>query len=186
MLALGFAACGEEESASGGAEANGVDLAFVSEMVPHHESAVEMARIAQKRGQRDEIKELAGAIVESQNAEIQTMTGLARQFEEAGVEKGELDVPMDQMGMDMDMDAGMLETAEPFDREFIDMMIPHHQGAIRMARAELDRGADGEAKKLAEEIIAAQAKEIEEMNTWRADWYGGPSPAGGVPPEAQQ
>ncbi len=180
ILALAlFSACGEDEEAGSGAAGNGVDRAFVAEMVPHHESAVEMATIAQRRGEHDEIKDLAVEIIESQNAEIQTMNGLATQFDEAGVEKGDLGVPTHQMGMDMD--AAMLETAKPFDRAFIDMMIPHHQGAIRMARAELGKGTSPEANELAEAIIDAQTKEIDEMNTWRVDWYGGLSPAGGVP-----
>ncbi len=181
LLALMLvSACGsDEDAAGGGADGNGVDRAFVAEMVPHHESAVQMAEMAQQRGEHDEIKQLAGEIVESQNAEIQTMNGLATQFDEAGIEKGDLGVPMHEMGMDMDN--AMLETAKPFDRAFIDMMIPHHQGAIRMARAELAKGTSPEAKELAEAIIDAQTEEIDDMNTWRVDWYGGLSPAGGVP-----
>ena len=180
-LALISACGGDEEAAGGSADGNGVDSAFVAEMVPHHESAVQMAEVAQQRGEHDEIKELAGEIIESQNAEIQAMNGLAKQFDEAGIEKGDLGIPMHQMGMDMD--TAMLESAKPFDRAFIDMMIPHHQGAIRMARAELAKGTSPEAAKLAKAIIDAQTKEIDEMNTWRVDWFGGLSPAGGVPAE---
>ena len=42
------------------------------------------------------------------------------------------------------MKMGALKDAKPFDRAFIDEMIPHHQGAIRMARAELAKGSDPE------------------------------------------
>lgn len=93
-----------------------------------------------------------------------------------------LGLPMDAMGMSMQMSD--LEGAKPFDRTFIDMMVPHHQGAIRMADAELEKGEDSDLKDLAKRIVAAQTKEIEEMNEWREAWYGGPSPAGGVPAEA--
>ncbi len=163
LLALAFlSACGgDDEAAGGGAEGNGVDRAFVAEMVPHHESAVRMATVAQQRGEHDEIKELAGEIIESQNAEIQTMNGLARQFDEAGIEKGELGVPMHQMGMDMN--TAMLETAQPFDRAFVDMMIPHHQGAINMAEVELQYGDSDEMKEMARKIIDAQKQEIAEL-----------------------
>ena len=76
----------------------------------------------------------------------------------------------------------MLKNSKQFDKTFIDQMIPHHQGAIRMARVQLDKGKDPQLRKLATAIIAAQSKEIEQMNSWRMDWYGAESTAGGVPP----
>jgi uncharacterized protein (DUF305 family) len=90
---------------------------------------------------------------------------------------------MDEHAMGTDMDAAALETAQPFDRELIDMMIPHHQGAIRMAHMELADGANVDVKRLAEAIVDAQSKELEQMNAWRVDWFGAMSPAGGVPAE---
>ena len=65
------------------------------------------------------------------------------------------------------------------------MMVPHHQSAILMARIELAEGDDEEAQSLATAIIDAQSREIEAMNEWRTKWYGGPSPAGGVPEEGE-
>lgn len=55
------------------------------------------------------------------------------------------------------------------------MMIPHHQGAIRMARVELAEGADAKSKQLATAIIDAQSREIKAMNTHRTETFGGPS-----------
>jgi uncharacterized protein (DUF305 family) len=52
------------------------------------------------------------------------------------------------------------------DVDFARMMIPHHQGAIDMARSELEHGTDPELRRLAEEIIAAQEKEIEFLRSW--------------------
>jgi len=169
-------------NACGGSDAgNGTDRAFVGDMVPHHSSAVDMAKVAQRRGQRPEIKMLANEIIASQSQEIGEMNKAKAALEKDDVKAEKLAVPTDMAGMDMD--TGSLETAKPFDRAFIDMMIPHHQGAIRMARAELDKGASDELKTLADEIIAAQTKEIKEMNAWRTKWFGSPSPAGGVPAE---
>jgi uncharacterized protein (DUF305 family) len=184
-LTLGLTACGEEEStvAADDAAGNGADRAFVAEMIPHHRSAVDMADVAAERSKRPEIKQLAETIVTTQNAEIEEMEGFDQRLQEAGVEQGDLGIPAHEMGMDMD--ASMLEEAEPFDREFIDMMIPHHQGAIRMARAKLEMGENPELGRLAEQIIDAQSKEIDEMNRWRVEWFGGLSPAGGVPAEGE-
>jgi uncharacterized protein (DUF305 family) len=90
-----------------------------------------------------------------------------------------LGLTMAQSGMTMNMSA--LNGAKPFDRAFIDMMIPHHQGAIRMARAEVAHGTDPHLRTIDQGVIVAQTTEIREMNTWRTGWYGAVSPAGGVP-----
>ena len=52
------------------------------------------------------------------------------------------------------------------DRDFVTMMIPHHQGAIDMAKVVLSYGKDSEIKKLAEGIIKAQEEEIAQMQAW--------------------
>ena len=163
--ALAVAGCGDDDesgsASGGGGKGNGVDRAFVADMIPHHESAVEMAKIAQKRGESEFVKNLADDIVRTQSEEIRTLRSEDEQLDIAGVEKGDLGVEAHMKGMDSD--ASELETAKPFDEAFINMMIPHHEGAVEMARAELARGADAELQDLAQEIIDAQEREIEEM-----------------------
>lgn len=71
---------------------------------------------------------------------------------------------MDRMNADMMAGA----TASDFDVAFVCSMIPHHQGAIDMAKAELAKGDEEFPRALAEAIIAAQEKEIAEMLAWLA------------------
>lgn len=59
-----------------------------------------------------------------------------------------------------------------YDERFIDMMIPHHQGAINMAKDALQKAQHPEIKKLAQNIIDSQQKEIDKLESWRKQWYG--------------
>jgi uncharacterized protein (DUF305 family) len=73
--------------------------------------------------------------------------------------------------MNMRDDVEQLRSAEPFDQAFIDAMILHHQSAIDAAQGALMRSSRGEIQQLAEAIIDAQSREIEQLRQWRADWY---------------
>ena len=71
---------------------------------------------------------------------------------------------MDKMSKDM---AAVPMTGDA-DRDFVGMMLPHHQGAIDMAKYELAHGKDPSMLKLARAIVAAQDKEVAEMKAWQA------------------
>ena len=101
-----------------------------------------------------------------------------------GVEVGDLGMSEHMMGMQGEMSA--LESARPFDREFIDMMIAHHQGAIRMAQIEIRDGGNDQLIALAHRIDAAQSDEIHAMNSYRAKQFGSASPSGGIPMEGDE
>lgn len=82
---------------------------------------------------------------------------------------------MDHSGMNHGGSAsGTTATATaPFDAMFIDGMTVHHQGAITMAQQALSQAEHDEVKQLAQEIVTAQEREIEQMRDWRTQWYAG-------------
>jgi len=79
---------------------------------------------------------------------------------------------MDGMMHDM---AQVLEgkTGDAFDKAFLEEMIVHHEGAVIMAQMVLERSERPELRRLAGEIIAAQATEISLMQRWRVEWFTG-------------
>lgn len=187
--AVALTACGDDDSSNAGAtatatataaaqagKANGTDLAFATEMIGHHEMAVDMGKTAQERATHEQVKTLAKAIVTTQTAEIAQLKKARERMAGAGVTPKDLGMSRSEMGMTGDMP--MLEQSKEFDRTFLAMMVPHHEGAIRMARVELAQGQDPEMRALAKQIVAAQSKEIDEMTAWREDWYGDASQTG--------
>lgn len=173
-----------EPPSSSATVAADLDQAFIDMMVPHHESAVQMAMVAQERAEHDELRTLADEIIVAQDAEIAQL----KQWRAAWF--GSDDTPsMDAMPlmpgmsmpgmeghamegtMDMTADIEELRTAEPFDLAFIDAMIVHHESAIEAAEIIQDATQRSELQTLAADIIEAQQREIEQMETWRQEWY---------------
>lgn len=71
------------------------------------------------------------------------------------------------------MPASEMPTTESFDRAFIDAMVPHHESALAMAQEAKDAGlAEPELVAIADAILATQQAEIDQMKSWRQDWFG--------------
>jgi uncharacterized protein (DUF305 family) len=151
-------------SSAASAERNDADIAFATGMIPHHQQAVKMAQLAEEQAVTPEIKSLAERIRSAQQAEIDQMTAWLTAWGvpvPSGEHGGHGSVP----GMMTDEQMNQLRqlTGREFERQFLLMMIEHHQGAIEMARTELNTGANAEAKALAQRIITDQQAEITEM-----------------------
>ena len=154
-----------------------IDGHFIEQMIPHHEDAITMANLALIRAEHQEIKTLANAIIKAQSEEIDQMENWYKSWFGEEVPSFKLSAGY---GMGMMMHGGMmgnktdvtyLENAKPFDKEFIEQMIPHHQMAVMMGQMLLYSTNRSEMKQLAENIISAQTKEINEMREWYQKWY---------------
>ncbi|WP_437872728.1 DUF305 domain-containing protein [Sorangium sp. So ce302] len=177
-------ACGKSSSdehdghTTGGGEAASApfDRQFIDMMTPHHEGAVMMAMTAQERAEHAELKAMADEIVSAQNQEISQLKSWREQWYGSGETPPMNEMPMlpgmeHDATMDMARESEELKTAEPFDRAFIDAMIPHHEMAIDAAEMAQQKAEHAEIRTLAAGIIEAQQREIDQMKAWRAAWY---------------
>ena len=154
-----------------GADHNDADAAFASGMIPHHESAITMAQMAQAQAADPRVKDLAARIEAAQTPEIETMSGWLADWGAAAPSSAPDDGMggMDHGGMD-DGDVGEMDTAAlagmsgaEFDRMFLTMMIEHHRSAVQMAETEAADGQNTDAIALAGSIRDSQNAEIAEM-----------------------
>lgn len=79
--------------------------------------------------------------------------------------------PDSHSGASMDHGSSMSSGTTPYDAQFIDSMIVHHEGAISMAKQAQQSAEHPELRTLADAIITAQAAEITQMKAWRTSWY---------------
>ena len=160
----------QQPTAQATAEAlNGADIEFLQMMIPHHRQATEMAEMVASNTERAELRQLADEIASTQSAEIEQMNGL---LESAGESPDGMDMGGEMPGMMGDAAMSELEglQGQAFDPVFVDMMTEHHVGAVEMAEGVLADGENAEVRALAEDIIAAQRAEIDQMEQWRQTW----------------
>ncbi|MEV4280112.1 DUF305 domain-containing protein [Actinoplanes xinjiangensis] len=151
---------------SAGATFNDADVMFAQMMIPHHREAVEMAAMADGRAASAQVKDLAAKIEAAQQPEIDTMTGWLTVWGKAPMP--DMSGGMDHGGMPGDMsdaDMAALHDAEgaAFDKQFLTLMVEHHEGAVEMSQEQVAKGSNPEAKTLAAKIITDQQAEITTM-----------------------
>lgn len=154
------------------------DIDFSRGMIPHHQGAIDMAKIVLRYGKDAVVRTFAKDVVAAQRTEIRQMqTWLARNAttppapgtDAPAIARAFSDVN-DAMHMAMD-----LPFTASADKDFMQGMIPHHEGAVAMAKVQLRYGTDPELRRLAESIIASQTEEIALMRRWLAGRGQGPA-----------
>jgi len=149
------------------------DLDFANMMIPHHQSAIDMAQAYLPKGKDDKIKTMAQNIIAAQKKEIEELKSMianhkpadTKDHSGAGHAAGGHNELMETMNKMMDKMKGMKMSGDA-DKDFVMMMIPHHESAVTMAEDEISHGKNYELKKLAQKIIADQNKEIKEFKDW--------------------
>jgi uncharacterized protein (DUF305 family) len=144
------------------------DQDFAKGMIPHHQGAIDMAKVEKQFGKDPEMLKLADAVIAAQAGEISFMNDWLAKSKLTVADA----VPDSAKANGAAMDAMMKNMMVPYsgnaDVDFAKGMIPHHQGAIDMAKVVLQYGKDAEIKKLAEGVVSAQEGEIAMMKQWLA------------------
>jgi uncharacterized protein (DUF305 family) len=151
-------------SGSSSATFNDADVTFAQNMIAHHQQAVEMADLAATRAANAQAKTLATQIKAAQQPEIDKMTAWLTAWGKPTVPAGgHGGHSMPGMMSTQDMDKLKAASGAAFDKQFAQMMIDHHTGAIEMAREVQKNGSNPEVKKLAADIEKTQQAEIETL-----------------------
>ena len=188
VAALALTACGADSADSSARSTipasqpfNDADVAFATDMIPHHAQALSMVDLTYKRDLDPAFEKLAGRILDAQGPEIEQMAGWLKDWDQPVPETGR-DHSHADSGEEMDMGGSMpgmmtademqqLEDAPDADFEtlWLQMMIQHHEGAITMAETEFADGEYADSVALARSIAQGQAAEVEEMKAMLAE-----------------
>lgn len=156
---------GMHNSSTSNSEFSAADLHFAQMMIPHHQQAIEMSKIAFKNSKDPDVIELAKQIKDAQTPEIIQMKGW---LTKSGLDA---DAPHNMMMSGMLSEAEMSELKKSngtsFDKLFLAGMIKHHEGALLMVQM-VDESKNREVKTLAENILTSQRIEIETMKAMLA------------------
>jgi uncharacterized protein (DUF305 family) len=187
VTAVGLGACSSDHSGMSGmsssttiaipadANYNATDVGFAQGMIPHHAQAIEMADLALTNTTNPDVLALANKIKAAQSTEIEKLSGWLRDWGQIvpSTASGSMDHDMSGMGGMMmdgmmsqaDMDRLETSTGTEFDRLWIELMIQHHEGAVKMSKTEVAGGKSPDAIALSQAIISSQQAEITTMES---------------------
>lgn len=156
---------------------NEVDKSFIEMMVPHHQSANQMAEIALKRAKNPEVRRLAQSIIDDQTKEIKQMQTWYQQWYGTEVPTARMNrgssmsnqmtqpmmMSMQQQNQISQEMLTMVQNSPNVDQEFLRQMTRHHQMATMIAGMVVDTATHPETRSLAQDIVKGQTAEIAQM-----------------------
>jgi len=145
------------------------EAGFLQQMIQHHRGAVEMAKMVSSHTKRLELVDLATRIASTQGKEIVELTQWLKEWQGAVPEKVPNQIADKQMKGGMPMFEAARDSA--FDKMFLEMMIEHHAGGVRMSRLVAEKSTRPELLKFAGKVIKDQTAEIRQMKDWKNLWF---------------
>jgi uncharacterized protein (DUF305 family) len=161
-----------------GADAAPPDVQFLDTMIAHHQAAVDMAQLVKARSVHPELIEMAAHLFQAQRREIEQMRAWRQRWYQTQPSAQNMNLPGMKESMEgMDMEKLKQARGKDFDLLFLETMLPHHQGAVRMSEWVQEKTARRELKELAERMIRQQQREIDQMTQWKTAWTQSGRPA---------
>ena len=146
------------------------EQSFLQQMIQHHRSAIEMAKMVPDHTQRAELRQLAEKIISAQQQEIEQMTKWLTDWYKASPKEVANEKADKEMKSHMSMFTGKKDA--DFDKVFLQMMSMHHHMAVEMAEQAESKSTHPELKELAAKIAKDQQSEIKQMKSWATSWFG--------------
>jgi uncharacterized protein (DUF305 family) len=141
------------------------EVKFMQNMIDHHHMAVMMAELCESRAIHEELLTLCEQIAHSQSAEIEEMQGWLHDWYGVAYE------PRMTRQMERQLASLARLRGARFEIAFMEMMIEHHEVAIKEGRACLRKAHHEDLIEMCENIISTQSMEIMLMEMWLCDWY---------------
>ena len=146
------------------------EQSFLQQMIQHHRSALEMAKLVSDHTKRPELRELAEKIITTQQQEIDQMTKWLADWYKTTPKEVANEAADKEMKPHMSMLSGKKDA--DFDKAFLEMMPKHHHAAVEMAEQAEKKATHPELKELAAKIAKDQQEEIKQMKNWAQSWFG--------------
>ena len=161
--AAGSNAAAASEPASSQRAAN-FEVRFMTMMIDHHAMAVHMSEMCLEKAVHGELRALCAEMKAAQTSEIQTMQSWLQDW--YGVSHTPEMKDGGQMAKLMSLEG------EEFEIAFMKMMVRHHRTAVKEGLKCVEKAEHRELISLCEEMVAAQRREIQQMESWLCQWYG--------------
>lgn len=158
----------EAATAVPSATPNAADVKYVQDMIIHHRQALDMALLAPNRAESAPLKSLADRIKAAQGPEIQFMASWLQDLDQKVPEHHAAHAGMPGMATPEQLEALKAAKGKDFDRQFLQLMINHHLGAIKMSEQVLTNGSHIRIEELASDVSVTQAAEIRRMQEMQA------------------
>lgn len=146
------------------------EQSFLQQMIQHHRSALDLAKLARDHTQRAELQQFAEKMITTQQQEIDQMTGWLKEWFQTSPKPIANEKADKEKKGHISMLSGKRDA--DFDKAFLQMMPQHHHAAVEMAEQAEKKATRPELKEMAAKMAKDQSAEIKQLKGWAQAWFG--------------